>query len=130
MKPQYIIIDEDGSKNYYSNKKMTILHREDGPACEFYDGNKVWYQNGKCPREDGPAIEWSDGSGWWYLNGHYHREDGPALEWTNGRKCWYLNGIEYSEVQFNKKMNPAQKININGREFTVEELNSLIAKAQ
>lgn len=32
-------------------------HREDGPAVEYADGSKYWYQNGELHREDGPAIE-------------------------------------------------------------------------
>lgn len=83
MKPQYIKIDEDGDKFYYSDKEMKIYHRENGPACE----------------------------------------------WADGDKRWYLNGIKYSEEKFNEKMKPSKKININGKEFTIEELNSLIAKA-
>ena len=152
MKPQYIEIDEDGSKFYYSDKEMKILHREDGPAVEYNSGYKSWWLNGKYHREDGPAIEWqngdkywycngkfhrengpavesSNGSKYWYLNGELHREDGPAIEWADGDKWWYLNGIEYSESQFNKKMKPSKKININGKSFTVEEFNSLIDKA-
>jgi hypothetical protein len=34
-----------------------ILHREDGPAVEWINGTKEWYQMGQCHREDGPAIE-------------------------------------------------------------------------
>ena len=129
MKAQYIEIDEDGHKFYYSHKEMTVLHREDGPACECYNGNKVWYQNGKRHREDGPACEYATGDKEWYLNGKLHREDGPACVYTDGSKSWYLNGEHYSEKEFNEKMKSSKKININGKEFTIEELNSLIAKA-
>ena len=129
MKPQYIKIDENGNKFYHSDKEMTILHCEDGPAIEWADGSKGWFLNGKYHREDGPAREWNDGGESWYLNGKRHREDGPAIEWADGDKWWYLNGIEYSESQFNKKMKPSKKININGKSFTVEEFNSLIDKA-
>jgi hypothetical protein len=80
MTPQYIYINERGSKFYYKTKAMAILHREDGAA-----------------------IEWSDGRKTWYLNGKYHREDGPAVEWTDGTKSWYLNGVYYTEENFNKK---------------------------
>jgi hypothetical protein len=69
MTPQYIKISEFGSKFYYKDKKMTILHREDGPAYEGYNGTKEWWLNGKLHREDGPAVEWSNGSKYWYLNG-------------------------------------------------------------
>jgi hypothetical protein len=84
MKAQYIEIDEYENKTYYSDKEMSILHREDG----------------------------------------------PAVERNNGNKGWYLNGRLYSEEEFNKKMNRAKTININGKEFTVEELNSLIASVE
>jgi len=32
------------------------LHREDGPAVEWYNGSKEWYKNAKLHREDGPAY--------------------------------------------------------------------------
>jgi hypothetical protein len=46
MTPQYIYINEFGSKYYFKDKKMNIRHREDGPAIDYSDGNKVWYLNG------------------------------------------------------------------------------------
>lgn len=64
-----IRIDEIGTKRYYLND---ILHREDGPAIESYNGTKYWLKNGK-----------------------YHREDGPAIEHDNGSKKWWLNDILY-----------------------------------
>ncbi len=67
-------------------------HREDGPAVEWSDGHKEWYQNGKLHREDGPAIEFSDGRKEWYQNGKIHREGGPAVEWPNGSTSWFQNG--------------------------------------
>jgi hypothetical protein len=69
MTPQYIEIDELGTKFYRKDKAMTILHREDGPAVEGYNGYKAWYINGKRHREDGPAVKWNDGIVNWYLNG-------------------------------------------------------------
>ena len=129
MKEQYIKINEHGNKLYYSDKEMTILHREDGPALEYADGSKYWYLNGELHREDGPAVERANGSKFWWLKGKRHREDGPAVEWWDGDNFWFLNGIKYSEAQFNKKMKNSKKIIINGKEFTVEQLNDLIAKA-
>ncbi|WP_202416732.1 hypothetical protein [Duganella qianjiadongensis] len=78
------------------------LHREDGPAVEYANGRKEWYQQGKRHREDGPAIELPNGTKYWYLNGVLHREDGPALESRIGYKQWSLNGISYSEEEFNQ----------------------------
>ena len=70
MIPQYIEINSNGSKYYYKDKEMQILHREDGPAFEGSNGSKEWRINGKTHREDGPAIEWREGSvASWYLNG-------------------------------------------------------------
>lgn len=64
MTPQYIEIDEDGSKFYYKDKQMTILHREDGPAVEYSSGTKYWYLNGKA----------------WYLDGVYFTEQNFLLK--------------------------------------------------
>ena len=78
MTPQYIEITSTGSKFYFKDKDMTILHREDGPA-----------------------IEYTDGSTEWWLNGELHREDGPACEYTDGDKYWFINGHRLSETEFN-----------------------------
>ena len=75
MIPQYIYITQNGSKLYYKDKAMMILHREDGPAVEYVDGDKVWYLNGKLHREDGPAVERWDGSKSWWLNSVYYTEE-------------------------------------------------------
>jgi hypothetical protein len=85
MKEQFIHIDEDGDKLYYSDREMKIRHREDGPA-----------------------VEWSDGYKAWWLNGKLHREDGPAIEHVNGDKSWWLNGKYLTEEEFNARMNPVE----------------------
>ena len=107
MKAQYIEISEYGNKYYFSDKEMKILHREDGPSIEYANGDKYWFLNGKL-----------------------HREDGPAVEYNGGYKVWYLDGVRYFEEDFNKKINQTKTININGREFTVEELNNLVASSK
>ena len=84
----------DGSTEYWINGK---LHREDGPAIErVINGSKEWYKNGKKHREDGPAVEYPD-SKEWYLNGERHREDGPAVISRFGPEEWYLNGKLHRE---------------------------------
>jgi hypothetical protein len=65
------------------------LHRIDGPAIEYSNGSKAWYQNGKRHRIEGPAIEFNNGYKAWYQNGLCHRLDGPAKEFANGYKLWY-----------------------------------------
>ena len=64
----------------------------------------------------------SNGSKYWYLNGQYHREDGPAIEGSNGDKYWYLNGTEYTEKEYNLKMNPVPVI----KELSVSEISQLL----
>ena len=76
------------------------LHRIDGPAVEWANGDKRWYLNGERHRTDGPAVEWANGNKFWYLNGKRHRIDGPAIEWSNGLKEWYLNDIEANPLFF------------------------------
>ena len=103
MKKQYIEIDENGDKFYYSDKEMTVRHREDGPAFEYSDGSKLWYINGERHCEDGPAIEDADGTKAWYINGELHREDGPAVEEVDGFKEWYIDGKRLTEDEFNDR---------------------------
>ena len=81
--------------------------------------NKEWYLNGKLHREDGPAVEYTNGDNYWYLNGKLHREDGPAVEYINGYKEWYLNGVKYSEEEYNKKRNPT-------KELTIQEISDIL----
>ena len=67
------------------------LHRTDGPAIEWPNGDCEWYINGVSHRTDGPAVEWANSRGW-YQNGKKHRVDGPAVEWASGDGEWWLNG--------------------------------------
>ena len=61
------------------NDAYICLHREDGPAVEYDNGDKEWYYEDKIHRKDGPAIEYENGDEeWWYMD-KKHREDGPAI---------------------------------------------------
>ena len=103
MKPQYIGIDENGDKFYYSDKELKIRHREDGPACEYADGTKIWY-----------------------INGQRHREDGPAVEDANGHKYWYLNGKLLSEAEFNarnKSSCEGKVVEIDGKKYRLTSVS-------
>jgi hypothetical protein len=43
----YCGTDEIGTKRWF---KDGVLHREDGPAIEYYNGICSWYRNGfPCP---------------------------------------------------------------------------------
>ena len=87
-----IKIDKFGTKRYYVNN---ILHRENGPAVVYVNGDTGWFKNGKRHREGGPAIEWNTGYKAWHKEGKLHREDGPAIEHVNGTKEWWFNNINY-----------------------------------
>ena len=67
MEEQYIDI-RSGTKRYFKDKEMTILHRLDGPAVQYASGYKEWNVDGKLHRTDGPAIEYPYGGKAWYIN--------------------------------------------------------------
>jgi len=57
-------------------------------------GDKYWFtENGLLHRDDGPAVEYANGDKQWYVNGFRHRENAPAVEYISGAKRWYYNGI-------------------------------------
>ena len=68
---EYIKTYKNGDKAYYKDKEKTILHREDGPAVVYADGDRLWYLNGKLHRMDGPALEYASGRKMWYINDVY-----------------------------------------------------------
>jgi hypothetical protein len=99
------IIDKNGNSFWY---KDNVLHREDGPACEFANGAKYYYKYGQWHREGGPACEFEDGAKYWCKEGNFHREDGPALEAANGDKYWHFNDKEIpcsSQEEFERIIN-------------------------
>ena len=105
---------EDETKWYKEGK----LHRLDGPAIEWSDGDREWWIEGKRHREDGPAIEYSSGSKYWFVEDKSHRLDGPAIEYYNGDKEWWIEGVNYTEEEFNKKIN-TKTIVIDGKEISI-----------
>jgi hypothetical protein len=62
----------------------TIYH---GP----FNRNQIWYKNHELHREDGPALIYVNGDKFWYKNGKLHREEEPAVIYSNGDKFWYKN---------------------------------------
>ena len=97
MSEQFVSTDIVGTKHYFKDKEMSILHREDGPAIEYPDGSKEWYVNNRLHREDGPAVESPDGSKSWFVHGKRHRIDGPSVEFPNGDRYWYVNNELHRE---------------------------------
>ncbi len=68
----------DGDVFYYKDVLRTILHREDGPAIEFANGNKFWYYDSILHRLDGPAV----------------------VRIKPARHEWYIYGVQFSEEDF------------------------------
>src|SRR5574343_136173 len=95
----------DGNKYWYVNDQ---LHRTDGPAYEGSNGTKKWWVNGQFHRMDGPAYEGSSGTKEWWVNDQLHRTDGPAIEYSSGNKSWYVNGKKLTEQDFNKLYPPTK----------------------
>ncbi len=119
MQEYTVKIDSYGDKYWYK-PGTDICHRLDGPAVEYSDGDKEWFQNGKLHRLDGPAAELANGTKFWYQNDKLHRLDGPAIEYANGSKSWYIDDVEYTKEEFNAKVNPTAK------EITVAEISELL----
>lgn len=56
--------------------------------------DRIEYRNERYQlhRMNGPAIEWNNGNKWWYQNGLIHRTNGPAIEHISGYKEWWIDG--------------------------------------
>ena len=63
-------IDENGNR-YWKNQKNRQMHRDgDQPAIIYTNGDRVWYQHGRCHRDgDQPAFIGVDGGQLWYQYG-------------------------------------------------------------
>jgi len=115
----------NGDKVWYING---IKHRLDGPAVEDVNGDRFWYKNDKRHREDGPAIEYATGNKYWYINGNLHRLDGPAIEYADGSKMWYINGIKYSQDEYLTKTSKDKLSNIQENKIMTKNTLKRIIK--
>ena len=75
-----------------------LLHRTNGPAIEWADGSKLYYQNDQRHRTNGPAIEYANGTKAYWQHGQLHRTNGPAIEYANGTKEYWQNGKQIYPV--------------------------------
>ena len=74
---KYRIADEFGTRSYYNHAGK--LHREEGPAVTYTNGDKSWWLNGYRHRIGGPAVVWHSSVEWWlygvrYTEEAYHRQ--------------------------------------------------------
>jgi hypothetical protein len=81
--------DDDGTQFWYNAEGW--LHREDGPAVIWTDGDEEWYQDGLLHRMDGPAVIHSTGEQQWFVHDVRHRLTGPARIYADGDQEWYIN---------------------------------------
>lgn len=64
---------------------------------KWADGIYWWYNN-YVHRKNGPAIEYINGDKYWLQFGKRHREDGPAVMLADGTKEYWLNDIHYPDI--------------------------------
>ena len=121
VKKYYVTVDEKGTTRWFKDAKCKIVHRENGPAIEWYNGDIEWWQNGQVHRTDGPAVDHADGTKRWYQRGQKHRTDGPAIEYTNGYLEWWLNDKQMTEAEFLAATQPVV-------EMTVADIEKLVGK--
>ena len=121
MKTYIVTVDDGGTIRWHNEARQ--LDRENGPAVEYTDGDKSWYQNGERHRTDGPAIEYANGDKYWYQNGKLHRDDGPAIEYADGDESWYLNGERVSEADV---MRLNETVDIEGTKYTLAQIKAAL----
>ena len=120
IKKYFVTVDEHSTR-WYKDAKCKVLHRENGPAVECSNGDKVWYQNGQLHRTDGPAIDRASGHKEWWQNDLCHRTDGPAVVFEDGDKRWCITGEELTEAEFLAATQPVV-------EMTVADVEKLLGK--
>lgn len=59
----------------------------------------AYHRHRAVHRIDGPAAMWSDGDTYWLHYGKKHRLDGPA-ESYDGIHFYYINDIQYTKEEY------------------------------
>lgn len=77
------------------------LEKRDEISTNLISGVTKYWRNGLLHRDDGPAVIYPNGEMKWYQNGQLHREDGPACIFADGEVLWYLSygGVEYEMTE-------------------------------
>jgi hypothetical protein len=88
----------DATKIYELYMENAVAQNEQPQMKVNKYGTKLWYLRDELHRINGPAVEWTDGNKQWRLHGKLHREDGPANEYANGKE-WWLHGKHYDDVK-------------------------------
>ena len=99
---QYQYLDAEAEKRGEWTSKYWIdeadeFHREDGPAVEYYTGEKSWYIHGGRHRIDGPAVMLRENYMWFLDNEEYNFDDWiKALEKQYGEKHAFTMKIKWA----------------------------------
>ena len=97
-KTQYIQIDPDGTKRYFSDKKMTTYHREDGPAIEWPES---WINRGGWKKDDLYC---------WFINGRSVTKGEHYAHYNPSKaKTIKINGQELIIEKYNALIKNAKK---------------------
>lgn len=79
----------NGDRLYF---KLGKLHRFVRPAIDCVNGYKEYHFDGELDSKYWPAIIGPDGSVEYWIKGKLHRTDGPAIIKSDGSKHYYING--------------------------------------
>ena len=118
-------------KNMKTKEKERVMSDYiDYKVRVYKDGTKEWrwYLNDELHREDGPAMEYANGNKSWYLKGKLHREDGPTVAYVDSGKDWYLNGNYSTEADRKAEMVKRNNtcdgkiVTIEGKEYKLTEV--------
>ncbi len=87
---------------------------------KVYEDTTEWRnKEGQLHRIGGPAVEWDDGYKAYYQNDKLHRLDGPAYIRPDGHEEYWIEGKRYSKEEFLKKTSPV-------KELTVAQISELL----
>ena len=76
-----------------------------------HNGDKYWYFNNHIHREDGPAIEYTNGDCEFWLYGLRHRLDGPAVDWADDKQLTNNGFIWINILNVNLKKSSKDLLN-------------------
>ena len=67
------------------------------PYCHVEAGVTIWFVDGQIHKQDGPAMIFPDGDKVWFDHDKKHRIDGPAFIGNNGKHEWWINEVHITE---------------------------------
>ena len=99
-----------------------LIHRENGPAVIYANGDKEYRKNGKLHKENGPAIIYHNGRVDYYENDKRHNEKGPAIIYADGSETHYIEGKKITEGDFNSRSCKGKIVEIDGVKYELKKV--------